>query len=107
MEEAAGKSDLIETDLDALSNRANALIRQGQWAPAQAICERLREEFPDEIDADERLAQLYEAQGKWTQALVPAQAALDQARRHPDKFDPELVTDLEEHLVFLKSKAVP
>lgn len=96
-----------ETDSDALSNQANALIRQRKWAAAQAICERLRTEFPDEIDADDRLAQLHAAQEQWASALVHAQAALDKARRHPEKFDPELVGDLEEHIVFLKSKAAP
>ena len=97
----------VPTDLDELSNRANDLIRQGQWEPAHAICERLRKEFPEEIDADDRLAQLYEAQGKWAQALVHAHTALDKARQHPEKFDPELVTVLEERVTDLAKKTTP
>jgi tetratricopeptide (TPR) repeat protein len=97
----------VETDLDALSNEANDLIRQGQWAQAQSICERLRQAFPEELDADDRLAQLHEAQGHWPHALAYAQAALAQARRHPEKFDPELVADLAERVTRLTRKAAP
>jgi lipopolysaccharide biosynthesis regulator YciM len=96
---------IVESDLDTLSNEANDLIRQGQWDRAQTVCERLRKEFPDEIDADDRLAQLHEAQGHWSKALAHAQAALAQARQHPDKFDPELVTDLAERVTTLARKA--
>lgn len=103
----AARSVIVETDLDTLSNEANDLIRQGQWERAQAACQRLRKEFPDEIDADDRLAQLHEAQGHWAQALVHAQAALEQARRQPEKFDPELVTDLAERVTEFTRKTAP
>jgi tetratricopeptide (TPR) repeat protein len=104
---AARAAVFVPADLDDLSNRANDLIRQGQWAATQAICERLGKEFPNEIDADDRLAQLYEAQGKWAPALAHAQAALDKARQHPEKFDPELVADLTEQVASLTRKTTP
>gem|GEM_PF-3030506 len=91
-------------DLDELSNQANDLIRAGRWDDAEKSCRRLRELFPDEVEADDRLAQLYQAQKNYAQALPYAQAALDKARGNPDKFDPELVTDLEDRVAFVKGK---
>ena len=97
----------LETDLDDRSNQVNDLIRQERWPEAERLCQRLREQFPDEIDADERLAQLHQAQEHYDKALPYAQAALENARRHPEKFDPELVADLEEQVAFLRAKTVP
>jgi len=54
-----------------------------------------------------RQAQLHQAQGHYPQALVYAQVALIKARQHPDKFDPELVSDLEEQVAFIQSKIMP
>jgi tetratricopeptide (TPR) repeat protein len=98
---------VVETDLDELSNRANDMIRAKRWEDAERICLRLKKEFPEELDADDRLAQLYQAQEHYAKALPYAQAALEKARRHPAKFDPELVADLEEQVAFIRSKAVP
>lgn len=91
-------------DLDELSNKANDLIRAGQWAEAEKLCQRLREQFPEELDSDDRLAQLYQAQKNYTKALPYAQAALDKARRDPEKFDPELVAELTEQVDFIKKQ---
>jgi tetratricopeptide (TPR) repeat protein len=92
-------------DLDELSNKANASIRAGQWDEAERLCRKLREQFPEEIDADDRLAQLYQAQKNYLKALPFAQAALDRAQHNPDKFAPELVDDLTEQVALLKKKA--
>jgi len=92
--------------LDEWSNRANDAIRAGRWTEAETLCRRLREQYPDEIDADDRLAQLHRAQNDFAGALPYAKAALDMARNNPDKFDPELVTDLAEQVDFIEKKVV-
>lgn len=91
-------------DLDGLSNKANEAIRTGKWQEAETVCQRLREAFPEEIDADDRLAQLHQAQKNYVQALPYAQAALDKARRNPDKFAPELIADLLEQVEFIQEE---
>jgi len=91
--------------LDELSNKANDSIRAGQWDEAERLCRKLREQFPEEIDADDRLAQLYQAQKNYVKALPHAQAALEKARRSPEKFAPELGEELEEQVAYLKKKA--
>ena len=95
---------VVETDLDELSNCANDMIRAKRWDEAERLCLRLKKEFPEELDADDRLAQLYQAQENYAQALPYALAALDKARRNPDKFDPELAADLEEQVAFIQKK---
>lgn len=94
----------VETDLDELSNRVNDLIGARQWEEAERLCQRLREQFPEELDADDRLAQLYQAQANYAKARPYAQAALDKARHNPEKFSPELVADLMEQVDFLRKK---
>ena len=93
-------------DLDELSNAANDAIRARKWDEAEKHCRRLRDLYPDEVDADDRLAQLRVAQNDFAGALPYARAALNMARNNPDKFDPELVTDLAEQVDFIEQKAV-
>ena len=92
-------------DLDDLSNHANELIRAGQWDEAEKLCQKLREQFPEEIDGDDRTAQLYQKRKDYKKALSYAQTALYKARRNPGKFDAELIADLKEQVDFLKEKA--
>jgi tetratricopeptide (TPR) repeat protein len=94
-------------DLDELSNHANDSIRAGKWQEAERLCQRLREAFPDELDADDRMAQFHEAQHDYAKAIPYARAALDKARRNPKKFDPELIDDLAQHVDFLAQKTAP
>ena len=97
----SGKID----DLDELSNKANALIRAGKWDEAEKACQKLREQFPAELDADDRQAQLYQAQKNYVKALPYAQAALEKARHDSAKFAPELIEELAEQVGFLKKAA--
>lgn len=92
-------------DLDELSNRANDLLRAGQWDEAEKLCRKLKEQFPDEIDGDDRAAQLYQKRKDYKKALTYAQAALLKAKGNPGKFDAELVADIEEQVDFIKEKA--
>lgn len=103
-QERVRETILTETDLDALSNLANDHIHAGRWEEAHAACQRLRESFPEQADADDRLAQLYEAQGDWPRALTHAQAALATARQRPELFLPEAVATFEEQLAEIQAK---
>ena len=91
-------------DLDELSNAANDAIRSGKWDQAEKLCRRLREFYPAEVDADDRMAQLRLAQNDFTGALPFAQAALDIAQNNPEKFDPELVADLAGQVDLIRKK---
>lgn len=92
-------------DLDELSNEANDLIRAGKWEKAEKLCQKLRDTFPEEIDGDDRSAQLYQARKEFDKALAYARSALSKARGNPEKFDPELISDLEEQAAYLKEQA--
>jgi uncharacterized protein YecA (UPF0149 family) len=52
----------IYTDLDDLSNQVPVLIKQKKFAEAEEICQKLMEQYPDQIDGLHRYAELLEAQ---------------------------------------------
>ena len=65
--------------LTNLSNEAGQLIRAGRLDEAAAACQRLLDEYPDDIDGHERTAQLLEARGESTAAAESMRRALAQA----------------------------
>jgi len=91
-------------DLDELSNKTGDAIRARRWDEAEKLCRRLRELYPDEIDADDRMARLRLAQDDFVGALPYAKTALENARANPEKFDPELIADLAEQVDFIEKK---
>lgn len=90
-----------EDELDRLSNRANDLIAAERWDEAAETCRELMEQFPEEIDGDDRFSQYYKKRGNFDKARAHARAALEKAEANPDKFDPELITDLKEEIDYL------
>jgi tetratricopeptide (TPR) repeat protein len=72
-------------DIDLVSNQVPRLIREGRLEEAEAVCRRLLEEFPDQLDGRERLAELEEARGNWQRAAERYRAV---ARLHLEA-DPE------------------
>lgn len=61
-------SGFFYSDLDELSNQVPALIRQKKYDEAEEVCQRLLEEFPEQIDGLHRFAELFEARGQRQQA---------------------------------------
>ena len=49
--------------LDNLSNSINTLIEKKDFQKAQAVCQQLLDEYPDQIDGFSRFAQVHEAMG--------------------------------------------
>lgn len=62
--------------LTNLSNEANQLIQAGRLDEAGATCQRLLDEYPDEVDGHERTAQLLEARGDFKAAAESMRKAL-------------------------------
>lgn len=54
----------VYTNLDKLSNQVTDLIDQGEFAEAEAVCQQLVEQYPEQIDGLHRFAELYETQGE-------------------------------------------
>jgi tetratricopeptide (TPR) repeat protein len=83
--------DLDEDDLDEISNQAVDLIHERRFDEALALCERLRNDYPEAIDGLERSAMLHEAQGDWALACDFYQRALafTELPRQRDGFDDE------------------
>ena len=80
------------SDLDELSNRVVQLIAQDRLDEAERACERLAREYPDQVDALERYAMLYEARGDNQKAAEHYRKAAAFARRQGG-FDAEILTD--------------
>ncbi len=85
-------------ELDELSNRANDLIRSGQWAEAEQCCRELQERFPQQIDGPHRSYQYYKARGDFANAKIHAQATRRMVERDPEGFDPDFLTELDEEI---------
>ena len=83
----AGVADEIDV-LDELSNSVLDLIRSGQLEEAEAVCQRLLTEYPDQVDGLDRLAMVYEAKGDRDKAAEYYRKAADFMRSHPG-FDEE------------------
>ena len=63
LNKSAPKMNFVYTDLDQLSNKVPALIKQGKLDEAEDACKSLIERFPEEIDGIHRYAEVYEARG--------------------------------------------
>lgn len=61
-------SRFFYSDLDNLSNQVPSLIRQEKYDEAEEVCQRLLEEYPEQIDGLHRFAELFEAKGQREQA---------------------------------------
>ncbi len=80
----------IYTDLEDLSNQVWNLIKQKKFVEAEEICQRLLEQYPDQIDGLHRYADLFEAQDKKRKAAEYYRKAADFAK-HAEGFDQQSV----------------
>jgi len=78
----------VYTDLDDLSNQVPDLIRQGKYAEAEVVCQKLLAQYPEQIDGLHRYAQLFEAQGELQKAADYYHQAADFAEQ-AEGFDQE------------------
>jgi len=53
----------VYTDIDQLSNSVIDLIKENRLDEAEAVCQKLLSDFPDQIDGISRWAEVYEARG--------------------------------------------
>jgi tetratricopeptide (TPR) repeat protein len=82
--------DYVYTDLDQLSNEVPALIEQGKLDEAEAVCQRLTEQYPEQIDGIHRYAEVYEAKGDKLKAAQYYRKTAEFAKQ-ADGFDEESV----------------
>ena len=59
---------LVYTDLDELSNQVPRLIKQGKLNDAEAACQQLMEQYPEQIDGLHRYAEFFEEKGELQKA---------------------------------------
>lgn len=85
-----------ETDsLDEISNGAVDAIQAGRYEEAEALCERLLQEYPEITDPYDRMGMLREAQGRFQEAAEQYIRALEIVVRNPDDYDPVWVKTFE------------
>jgi tetratricopeptide (TPR) repeat protein len=86
----SNQGGVIYTDLDDLSNQVPDLIEQKKFAEAEDVCNRLIEQYPEQIDCLHRYAELFEAQEEKQKAAVYYRKAADFAEQ-ADGFDQNTV----------------
>ncbi len=79
-------------ELDDLSNSVLALVDQGRLDEADAVCEKLRKDYPDVVDGIERQAIVCEARGLTREAARYYREAAAFARRQ-EGFEDEGIQD--------------
>lgn len=89
--------------LEDLTNRANDLIRAGEWDKAKEACEQLKEQFPEEIDGDHRFYEYYKARGDLIKAKAYAEATLAFIERN-EGFDPEFPSELKQDIAAFEER---
>jgi tetratricopeptide (TPR) repeat protein len=92
----------VYTDLDKLSNSVVDLIKQNKLDEAEAVSRKLLDEYPDQIDGLDRLAEVYEARGEKTKAAEYYRKAADFAKAMPG-FDHKSVDRYLSHVNRMKS----
>ncbi len=80
---------LAETELDRLSNSVVALVNEGRLDEADAVCERLRTEYPEVCDWLMRKAMICEARGQAELAIEYCERTIAWMDAHPENFEPE------------------
>ena len=90
LNKSAPKGNFVYTDLDQLSNKVPALIKQGKIDEAEDVCKTLIEQFPEQIDGFHRYAEVYEAKGDKLKAAEYYRRTAEFAKK-ADGFEEEAV----------------
>jgi tetratricopeptide (TPR) repeat protein len=99
-----GGWEVVEDELDTLSNRIVDLIEEGRLEEARAACEELRERYPKEYDWMERLGQVEEARGNYASAAQHYREAFNFLEGKSD-YDPEIQEWLRQQAQAMEAKA--
>jgi tetratricopeptide (TPR) repeat protein len=78
----------FESDIDILSNDVKDLIDSRQFGKAREGCQKLLDEYPDQVDGLEHFASLYEAEGDLAMAAEYCRKAVHFMQTNPG-FDDE------------------
>lgn len=89
--------------LDDLSNSILPMIKNGEFDKAEALCEELLREYPDQVDGLDRFAMLYEAKGDSAKAIEYYQKTINFVKMH-DGFDPEFIAIKEKKIARLQGQ---
>ena len=88
--------------LDDLSNSVLPMIKGGEFDKAEAVCEQLLREYPNQIDGLDRFAMLYKAKGETAKAIEYYQKSIEFVKTH-DGFDPEFIDINEKEIARLQA----
>ena len=89
----AAAGETFTSDLDDLSNSVVTLIQAGDLDSAEAVCRRLQQSYPDQVDGIWRLATVQEARGDRVAAARSYREAAGFMRCH-EGFDEESIADM-------------
>lgn len=92
-------------ELDQLSNSVIDLVNEGRLDEADAVCERLRSEYPEVNDWLMRKAMVCEARAEYEQAITYCQRVIDWMDAHPEDFDPHSRDSFHADIARLKNLA--
>ena len=80
-------------ELNTLSNSVLEMLDTGHFREAEEVCQRLLNEYPDQVDGLERFARTCAAQGRKREALEWYRKTVEFMRSH-DGFDEDSVAQI-------------
>lgn len=80
--------------LDRWSNAARDAIGEGRLEEAENLADRLRAEYPDQIDGYELHAKVRQQQERWAEAAEGFEQATATALKHREDYDEEFIEAL-------------
>lgn len=80
--------------LDGWSNAARDALDEGRLEEAERLAERLRAEYPDQIDGYELRALVRLQEKRWAEAAEGFEEAISTALKYPGDYDPKFIESL-------------
>ena len=91
--------------MDRWTNAAHDALDEGRIEEAEHLADRLRAEYPDQVDGYQIRAQVRMKQTRWTEAAEGFEQAVDVALKHREDYDEEFIGNMRKDVEHARAHA--